>query len=113
MPAATNPILLLYLLLLLLLYLLLLLPIPWSRSQKALDDERAKNEGLVEKLAIVGAQLEPGQLDQIEGLHSQIATLKSQVNSWISKHDSEMRSRKRWEKKTKALEKKLGETILH
>ena len=70
----------------------------------------AKNEGLAEKIAIVGAQLDPKQLDQIEGLNAQIASLKSQVNSWMSKYADEKRSCEWWKRKAKKLEKQIGET---
>ena len=85
-------------------------PDPSAALEAALDDERAKNEGLAEKLAIVGAQLDPKQLDQIEGLGSQIATLKSQVNSWMSKFADMKRARDLWKRKVKQLEKQLAST---
>ena len=83
-------------------------PDPSVALEAALDEERARNEGLVEKLAIVGAQLDPEQLDQIDGLRAQIATLKSQVNSWMSKANEAMRSRDWWNRKAKQLEKQLA-----
>ena len=83
-------------------------PDPFAALEMALDDERAKNEGLVEKLAIVGAQLDPEQLDQIEGLRAQIATFKSQVNSWQSKYADVKRERDSWKRKAKQLEKQLA-----
>ena len=83
-------------------------PDPFAALEKALDDERGKNEGLVEKLAIVEAQLDPKQLDQIEGLNAQISTLKSQVNSWQSKYADVKRERDSWKRKAKQLEKQLA-----
>ena len=88
-------------------------PDPMIAMEKALDDERAKNEGLVEKIAIVGAQLDPKQLDQIEGLNAQVSTLKSQVNSWMSKYADEKRSCEWWKRKAKKLANQIGETTLH
>ena len=85
-------------------------PDPSAALEAALDAERGKNEGLAEKLAIVEAQLDPKQLNQIDGLHAQIATLKSQVNSWQSKHNEMKRSRDWWRRKAKQLERQLSAT---
>lgn len=84
-------------------------PNPIAALEASLDAERATNEGLAEKLAIVEAQLDPGQLDQLDGLRAQIATYKSQVNSWMSKHAEATRSRNWWRRKAKQLEKQLAQ----
>ena len=80
-------------------------PDPFVAVEASLDAERARNEGLIEKLAIVSAQLDPEQLDQLDGLRAQISTLKSQINECISKCGELQRDRNNWRKRAKTLEK--------
>ena len=84
-------------------------PNPIAALEASLDAERATNEGLVEKLAIVEAQLDPGQLDQIGGLHAQVSTLRSQLNARMFDLQKMQRSRNWWKRKAEALEKQLAE----
>lgn len=83
---------------------------PVAALEASLDDVRAEKEDLAEKNALLIAQLDPKQLDQLDGLRAQIATLKSQVNSWQSKCNDAKRSRDWWKRKAKALETQLALT---